>query len=647
MRGQRRARGARHRPGAAGRTDAAPSMSGTLALASLIASLDREGLHRLVRARRISSPAAVSDALDLAAELLRSDSIVHALAGSSREELAALAFIGDLAADRPVAPAPDVVAGLVARGLAAGGDGSEAVLFATELPEVTRSLESLLAARGLTADDLAAVSLAANETAAERADPPGPETPSSSDTSSWYAAALTAIAQCAWLLRELAKAPAHLNRSGVVASLWAKAVEERLAVPRAAELVPVLCAARLAEARGTELVANTEAEAATWLAAEPEGRWIALAIAAVSLMPPQALGLVVERARVDPPAHSLADLAVRLEARYPLATETLIRAAERAAALWERLGLTVGGVLSPVGLSTLGLAPAPEPGSLGLPDRAHGVYLQPDLTIVVPGPLAAAEENTLAAFTAPEQLGVASTLRATEATLAEALERGMRADDIRAFLERITLTGIPQPLEYLITTLGERARSVVVSPHTGDEGRSRIDFARAELRATMLVDRGLAHLQLHEAGGESSTSGVAAPLFSRLRADHVLAALLDARYPAAGSGIAEAADPPPARAAARGRQADEAVDRADPLDALVDRVLAASSDGPSDIGRQVALAIRDRSPIRVTVEMRGEARDFTIVPVSLAAGRMRALDEAAGVERTLPLDAITAVATLG
>jgi hypothetical protein len=35
---------------------------------------------------------------------------------------------------------------------------------------------------------------------------------------------------------------------------------------------------------------------------------------------------------------------------------------------------------------------------------------------------------------------------------------------------------------------------------------------------------------------------------------------------------------------------------------------------------------------------------FLVTPLSLAAGRLRAIDEKAGVERTLPLRNITAVA---
>jgi hypothetical protein len=50
--------------------------------------------------------------------------------------------------------------------------------------------------------------------------------------------------------------------------------------------------------------------------------------------------------------------------------------------------------------------------------------------------------------------------------------------------------------------------------------------------------------------------------------------------------------------------------------------------------------------VRVTAVAGGDEREFTLLPVSLKGGRLRATDQLAGVERTLPVSAITAVATL-
>ncbi|MGO2140868.1 MAG: helicase-associated domain-containing protein [Leucobacter sp.] len=629
-------------------------MNGTLALSSLIASFDRAGLTSLVRSRRVAAPGSVHDPLDLAAELLKPESISQALTLLPWEDLARLInaeeggganVSGSLAAER-----------LRGRGLLGAGDAA--------LPEVSAALESLLAARGLTPRDVLA------------GDPgEGCQTgPVGSDTSSWFAAALTATGQTAWILRELERSPAKLNRNGDVASAWLRAVEDRLAIPHPADLVTLVRAADLAfPADGVCVSAG-----AGWLRAEHEERWLLLARAAVSLMPVQLLEMLAGLR----PGAAIPPVIGRFPARFPLATEPTFTAIEHTAALWERIGLTVAGSVSEVGaaviLSELSRLPAATDSdasssadsddgvvgiALGFPEPAAGIYIQPDLSVIVPGPLGAADEAALAAIALPEQLGVASTLRISEATLSEAFHRGLSGDDIRELISELALTGIPQPVDYLITALSERAGSIVVRPFLSEQWRSRVTFARPELRSTVLVDRRLAHLQLHEPG-PAADSGIdptddpadlAAPsLLSRLRADHVLAALLDARYPARGAdGLVAQQDPEAPTSALHTSGARRAAEAPGPTERqataaeeLIERVLDSASDGPTDTSRLITLAIRDRTRLSVTVEIRGETRTFAVVPVSLAGGRMRALDETAGVERTLPLDAITEISQL-
>ncbi|GAA2839943.1 XPB/Ssl2-like helicase family protein [Leucobacter komagatae] len=620
-------------------------MSGTLALSSLIASLDRAGLTSLVRSRRVAAPGSVHDPLDLAAELLKPESISQALTLLPWEDLARLIgaeeggganVSGSLAAER-----------LRGRGLLGAGD--------VALPEVSAALESLLAARGLTRREVL------------DGDPGEgfPAAPEGSDTSSWFAAALTATGQTAWILRELERSPAKLNRNGDVASAWLRAVEDRLAIPHPADLVTLVRAADLAFPADGVCVST----GANWLRAEHEERWLLLARAAVSLMPVQLLEMLAGLR----PGTAIPPVIGRFPARFPLATETTFTAIEHTAALWERIGLTVAGSVSDVGatvilneLSQLPAAAADDTAvgiELGFPDPAAGIYIQPDLSVIVPGTLGADDEAALAAIALPEQLGVASTLRISEATLSEAFHRGLSGDDIRELIGGLALTGIPQPVDYLITALSERAGSIVVRPFLSEQWRSRVTFARPELRSTVLVDRRLAHLQLHEPGPGTDVgfdpsddpADLAAPsLLSRLRADHVLAALLDARYPARGAeGLVAQQDPEAPTSALRPSGARRAAEAPGPAERqataaeeLIERVLDSASDGPTDTSRLITLAIRDRTRLSVTVEIRGETRTFAIVPVSLAGGRMRALDETAGVERTLPLDAITEISQL-
>ncbi|MGO3146062.1 MAG: helicase-associated domain-containing protein [Leucobacter sp.] len=610
-------------------------MSGTLPLSSHLASLDRAGLLSLASSRRIASPTTVNDPLDLAQELLKPDSISQALTLLTREELHTLDAIHRA---QPVGTLHEsAVASLLAHGLIAAGP--------TPLSEVAQTLESQLAIQGISPSELQD-SLGATPLP-NLTDNGAIDTGTAADTSGWFAQALTASGQVAWMLRDLGRAPAKLNRNGVVASAWVKSLVERLSIPRGAELVELVRATGLAVPVGTGFVARADA----WLASEHETRWVVLAQAAITFMPKRLLDMLRAGEFAEETSQSgskdshpvISHVIDAFPAQFPLATPATLAAIDRAAQLWERLGITMHGHLSSGGAQVLYDS---EFIPTGWPAAAPGIYVQPDLTVVIPGPLPVADESALATIAVPEQLGVASTLRITEASLGEAFDRGLDAQTIRDMLERLTVSGIPQPLDYLITALSERAGSVIVTQNFSEHGRSRIDFAQEALRNTVLVDRRLAHLQLHEPPAAPLTDTAIAPLYSKLRADHVLAALLDARYPAKTESQAHAAAEAQADRKAAEAHAFEASTEApaDPVEELVDRVLAATHASPSDIGRQVTLAIRDRSSIKVTVEIRGAVRDFTIVPVSLAAGRMRALDEIAGVERTLPLEAITAVA---
>ena len=78
---------------------------------------------------------------------------------------------------------------------------------------------------------------------------------------------------------------------------------------------------------------------------------------------------------------------------------------------------------------------------------------------------------------------------------------------------------------------------------------------------------------------------------------------------------------------------------------MVERVLSAdrSTGTEGDLTRRLKLAIRERSTVRVVAVAGDDEREFTLLPVSLQGGRLRATDQVAGVERTLPVSAITTV----
>ncbi|GAB2567650.1 helicase-associated domain-containing protein [Leucobacter ruminantium] len=575
-------------------------MSGTLALAAALAAMDRGTLAAVVERRRPQAISGITDPIGLASELLRADSVERAIAPLERDDLAALL--------QPETAAEEVRDRLLGLGLLGWDEGS-----AAPLPEVAAALTASLDRVGLSPDSLR------NDHVSE---PPG-----TTDTASWYVAALTALGTAAEVLRALRTQPGRLNRTGTVAVATVKSLAEatRIDVDRTGDAVQALLDARLLVPAAQLTLLSWSPATADWLELGAPDRWVALGAAAVAAMPPQLRRLLEER--------DLEGSLAALRDRYPLLPASTEAAARRFGRIAEHLGLAVDGALGEAGRALLAddLDAARAIAERDMPAPVAGVYIQPDLSVVVPGPLAPSDEAALAALTVPEQTGIASTRRITEASIAAALERGFDAAGARSAFERLSLTGIPQPLDYMLASIAERIRGIVVREHSGDEGRTRLDISRPELRETLLVDRALHHLQL--AQGEEPSA-----LYSRLRADHVFAALGDARYTASFEG---AADSPLVNPAPEPRTTE----LPDELAQLVDRVHSAvrSEPGAGGFARRLELAIRDRSTVRVTASAQGRTHVFTLLPTSLDAGRLRATDPGAGVERTLPISTITAV----
>lgn len=592
-------------------------MSGTLALASAIAEMDRDALESLVRRRRPQAPSSVLDPIGLAAELLRPESVLRALTPLDRGALAVLLRVGAAPAaargedDEPLAALRDL-------GLVGIEDGRPVAL-----PEVTETLRQALQAAGLRPDEVGA-DPAPLEPAEGAVDPEEPDAPS------WMTAALTSVGQAAECLRVLGDHPGRLNRNGTVAVATVRGIAEVVGIDadHAAQALAAADRAGLVVAGGSSLVVADRA--ADWMRGDHTARWLELAAATLATMP------VPLRAAL-PRSASLAAAADALPRRFPLLPEAELEAARRFVAAAEHLGLAARGRLSRVAelLRSGERDAAAELARQLLPPAAPGVYVQPDLSVIVPGPLAPQDEIDLASLTVPEHIGVASTKRITEASIAEALKHGVTPAEARTVFERVSLTGIPQPLDYLLGSLAERVGNIVVSEYQGDDGRTRVVVSRPELADTLTVDRALQHLQLQRVDPTT--------LLSRLRADHVLAALADARYHA--SGPREAAPERSAHAAPPIDPQPRAGALAEALAELIERVyLAARSEpGTGDFTRRLELAIRDRTQVRVTAEARGQHHTFLLLPVSLNAGRLRATDQAAGVERTLPVNLITAV----
>ena len=325
---------------------------------------------------------------------------------------------------------------------------------------------------------------------------------------------------------------------------------------------------------------------------------------------------------------------------YPAGGRWIDEGLDRLVGDAEALGLAVAG--EPIEAGRLVLAGDIDRAARTLathfPTQVDKVYLQHDLSIVSPGPLEPALDARLRGFADVEGRDLASTYRVSAASVNRGLAAGESADSILEFLGGLSLTGIPQPLSYLVGEAAARFGSVRVA--AADEAdapaRSAIRSDDEQLVRTLAVDQSLSSLGLRQVGPHR--------LLSRFTADVVFWALSDARYPVAaedGNGeivrlrrhrLAPAPPPPP---------------KSDPIAALLDRVLATGDEGATEqawLARQLEAAARAKETLTVTVRMPGgQTADYLLAPASVANGRLRARDRKADIERTLPLSAIAAV----
>ena len=271
-----------------------------------------------------------------------------------------------------------------------------------------------------------------------------------------------------------------------------------------------------------------------------------------------------------------------------------------------------------------------------LPTEVDRIFLQNDLTAIAPGPLAPALDVRLRTIAARESAAQASSYRFSEESLTRGLILGETEQSILDFLDGISLTGIPQPLSYLVTRSAARHGLVRVSTDAETE-RTRVESSDVHLLQAIAVDQVLAPIGLVR-HTDSLTTNVAR--------DTVYWALVDARYPATLIG--------PDGAALLGDRRRAGASSPDPAPAADYAALIArlrEHRGPDAdaawLGRELEAAVRARAVLRVTVGMPdGSTRDLLLEATGLGGGRLRGRDRAADVERTLPVSSIRSAAVV-
>jgi len=559
--------------------------------------MDGSSLRALLRRRWVSSPRSIADPLGLAFELLKPDSVNQVLRSLDRASLESLRLLADPSSaddahngDSTLAYAA-ALEELAALGLIGADESGRAVA----LPEVTAALGELISARAGEGGSREGGSGGDESGTGGVEDPGGVEPVTPAPTDGWFGPALTAVNRAAGIVRALRQRPVRLSKRGTLT------VTARRELAEVAHDLPEFISPLITVMRWAHLVGTVDAQigaqhlavtrnAQAWLAEPATERWLSLAEAAMTQMPGPlhriltgGISLHAGSTLSDPPPlHSAVDPLIDRE--FPLLAESDRAAMTAWVSAAEVLGLSLDGRLTPPARALLRAdrAAARDCTSRDFPANAPGIYVQPDLSVIVPGPLAPDDEAGLTAIAVTEQLGVALTLRLSQKSLTRAVHDGESIDSIRERLTRLSLTGIPQPLDYQLSDL---ARKLAVGQLAAHPERPAIT---AETRET-----------------------AAAP----------------------GPGADHAAQ-------------DRAAQDDTEFEALARRIEEAANAGGGDLARRLELAIRHRSPMRITAatgQSDPSERSFTLIPISLSSGRLRATDPAAGVERTLPLDAILRV----
>jgi hypothetical protein len=455
--------------------------------------------------------------------------------------------------------------------------------------------------------------------------------------------AFNATNAVAALLAELQREPAReLARGGIALPETKRlATAMTLELEDVAPLVDIASRADLASLDGgTWLPTDISTE---WMLRSNDERWARLAGAWFARLPDDIRTLLATRAGASW-GERLVDYVRWL---YPaggtwMRDRTLAFSREA-----EILGITANHTPSTAGkaLLTSGEDAAAKAMASLFPPEIDKVYLQHDLSIVAPGPLLPSLDARLRTIADVETRTLATTYRVSEGTINRALTTGETADTIRDFLNEIALTGIPQPLEYLIVGAAARFGSLrvgaIIEPPTAADQQGAQTYITAEdatLMSAIMVDHGLIPLGLTRIGPYKAVS--------RFDYQVVFWSLSEARYPIAAedaSGTIILLD------RARAARSSAPVQQS-PAEAIVSRLRligesTVAQDGQAWLERQLDTAIKAKIGLTVTVAMPdGSSIDLQLEPASLAGGRLRARDRRSDLERTLPLASITAVA---
>ncbi|MHC2998774.1 helicase-associated domain-containing protein [Microbacterium sp. HJ5] len=563
------------------------------ALATWLAARDYDALAATLAGRGVPPSVSWHDFFDAAEGLLDAASVDRALTRLSRPSLAALAS-GDAASE------PELVR------LALAADSGRAY-------QPVRERVTELASRRPEAFE-------------PRPEPPAPAPADERREAAAAERAFTTAGSLADALLACLHSPFARTGSGAVSAAERKRLADSGAVGATDDIEDLLAAAEmagLAVAQERQWVVTDAGE--RWLEAPTAERWAQIAEGFRRGLP----------AGLRTADGGFTAVSTWLEA-FPLDPDWPARA-ERLRRVGRAWGLLDGDAVEFSWTTALRSGAEADPSALSahLPAEIDRVYLQADLTAIAPGPLAPALDLRLRGIAIRESRAQASTYRFTADSIGAGMTEGETAATMRDFLAGLSLTGIPQPLEYLIESTAARHGLVRVRADQA-AGRTRIESPDASLRDTIAIDQALRPLGLL-ADGDT--------LVSRVARDAVYWTLADARYPVIALDDAGAPEPVRRRAASAPAESGAATS-ADTYARLLSALRSGhGTEGEEGwLGRELEQAVRARAEIVVVVRMPdGSERTLTLEASGLGGGRLRGRDRAADIERTLPVASIVTV----
>lgn len=355
-----------------------------------------------------------------------------------------------------------------------------------------------------------------------------------------------------------------------------------------------------------------------------------------------------------------ADVLAVLAWRQPRRSSGQAQLAESILAETDALGLTAAGGLTGYTRTLLAGSASAAQAALdhALPDPVDHFLVQPDLTVVVPGPPEPSLGAELGLVADLESTGGASVYRITERSVRQALDAGRSSAELAAFITTRSRTPIPQALTYLIEDASRR-HGVLRAGTAGSYLRCEDE----SLLARVVADRGTSALGLRLL---APTVAVAdAP------STQVLDVLREAGFaPAAESAAGEivtlGAEPPraPARPASRAAVVRGATDTDAQLGELVRRMRSGDALTGTDrrvqaIAAQIpgVTSARTMEVLRDAIrggrliwfgcaEADGRTTAHTLQPISLAAGTVRGWEDGVAGLASYPVHRITSIRVL-